>query len=402
MSQPLSLKKIASVAAAAVGLALAVTLFKSESGPHASEKAAPPKATSNASSQPDPSVDLTPSQLATIKIGTVGTHPFPLDEEAVGSITFADDLSTQVFPDYQGKVIKCLAELGDQVKKGQPLYTIESPDLIQAESNLIGAAATLDLTRKELIRAKELDGNSGVSERELEQAVSDEQTAEGALKAARDAVRVFGKTDAEMDDMIASRKIDPALVVVSPISGEVTAFSAPPGYLVQPGNPPAPFIVTNISVKWMLADVIESEIPLFHLGQSVEVKVTAYPDRVFHGKISKIYASVDPNTHRATIRSEISDPKNELRTGMLANFVIRVRKPVEAPSLPANGLVREPDGTMSAWVTTDRHHFVQRVVKTGIRTDDQVEILQGLQPGELAVTDGAVFLSNMLEAPPSD
>jgi membrane fusion protein, heavy metal efflux system len=70
--------------------------------------------------------------------------------------------------------------------------------------------------------------------------------------------------------------------------------------------------------------------------------------------------------------------------------------------VPANGIVREPDGTMTAWVTTDRRHFSQRVVKIGLRTDDQVEILAGLQPGELVVTDGAVFLSNMLEAPPSD
>jgi len=190
--------------------------------------------------------------------------------------------------------------------------------------------------------------------------------------------------------------------VFSPISGEVTSFDGPVGLLVQPGNPPAPFTVTNVSVKWMLASVIESDIPLFHLGQPVEVKVMAYPDHVFQGKVSKIYASVDPDTHRATIRSEISDPHNELRPGMLANFVIRVHRPVEATSIPANGVVRESDGTMTVWVTTDRRHFSQRVIKTGLRTDDEVQILDGLRPGELVVTDGAVFLSNMLEAPPSD
>jgi len=80
----------------------------------------------------------------------------------------------------------------------------------------------------------------------------------------------------------------------------------------------------------------------------------AFPDRTFKGKVSKIYETVDPNTHRVTIRSEITDPKDELRPGMLANFVIRVRGPVEATAVPANGVVREPDGTMAAWVTTDR------------------------------------------------
>ncbi len=328
---------------------------------------------------------------------------FPVEKETVGNISFADDLSVQVFPSYQGKIIKSLVELGDEVQKGQPLYTIDSPDLIQAESTLIGAAAALELTSKELARAKDLyTTNVGVPQRELEQAVSDEQTAEGALKAARDAVRVFGKSEAEIDQIIASRRIDPVLVVPSPISGQITSFNGPPGLLVQPGNPPAPYTVANVSVKWMLADVVESDIPFFHLGQPVQVKVMAYPDREFRGKISKIYAAVDPDTHRATIRSEITDPKNELRPGMLANFVIGIHGPVQATAIPANGVVREADGTMTVWVTTDRHHFVQRVVKTGLRRDDQVQILAGLQPGELVVADGAVFLSNMLEAPPSD
>jgi membrane fusion protein, heavy metal efflux system len=294
-------------------------------------------------------------------------------------------------------------ELGDAVQKGQPLYTIDSPDLIQAESTLIGAAATYELTAKELARARDLyTTNVGVPQRELEQAVSDAQTAEGALKAARDAVRVFGKSEAEIDQVITSRRIDPVLVVPSPISGQITAFNGPPGLLVQPGNPPAPYAVANVSLKWMLADVVESDIPFFHVGQPVRVKVTAYPNRVFRGKISKIYAAVDPNTHRETIRSEVTDPRNELRPGMLANFVIRVQDAVEATAIPASGVVREGDGTMTAWVTTDRHRFVQRVVKTGLRRDDEVQILAGLQRGELVVTDGAVFLSNMLEAPPTD
>ncbi|MGB2640819.1 MAG: efflux RND transporter periplasmic adaptor subunit, partial [Candidatus Acidiferrum sp.] len=173
-------------------------------------------------------------------------------------------------------------------------------------------------------------------------------------------------------------------------------------FLVQPGNDPAPYSVADVSIKWMLADVIESDIALFRLGQPVQVQVMAYPDRVFKGKVSKIYSTVDPNTHRVTIRSEIADPKDELRPGMLANFVIRVHNPIEATAIPANGVVREADGAMTAWVTSDRRHFVQRVVSTGLRRDGQVQILSGLHPGELVVTDGAVFLSNMLEAPPSD
>ena len=361
-------------------------------------------ANTNASqeSAPKPSVsslDLSPSQLNSIKIEAVGSYLFRVEKEAVGNIDFADDLSVQVFPAYQGTIIKTFVELGVRVQKDQPLYTIKSPDLIQAESNLIGAAATFELTNKELARVQ---GLGGIAEREKEQATSDQQTADGALKAARDAVLVFGKTNAEIDQMIALRKTDPALVVRSPISGTVTSFNAPPGLLVQPGNLPAPYSVANVTVKWMLANVSETEIPFFHLGQPVQVKVMAYPDRVFQGKVSKIYATVDPNTHRVTIRSEIADPHDELRPGMLANFVISVQNPVESIALPGNGVVRESDGTMTAWVTADRHHFEQRILQTGLRNDNQVQILAGLQRGELAVTDGAVFLDNMLSAPPSD
>jgi len=342
-------------------------------------------------------VDLSSSQLNAIKIEPVGTYEFPVERETVGNISFADDLSVQVFPAYQGTIIKAFVELGAQVEKDQPLYTIKSPDLIQAESTLIGAAATFELTNKELDRVK---GLPGIAQRELEQATSDQQTADGALKAARDAVLVFGKTDAEIDQMIASRKIDPALVVHSPISGQITSYAAPPGLLVQPGNPPAPYTVSNVSVKWMLANVIESDMALLHLGEPVQVKVMAYPNRVFRAKVSKIYPMVDPNTHRATVRSEIEDPRDELRPGMLANFVIRVDGPMAGIAVPANGVVREPDGAMTAWVTTDRRHFEQRIIKTGLRRDDRVQILGGLLQGELVVTDGAVFLSSMLSAPP--
>jgi membrane fusion protein, heavy metal efflux system len=355
-----------------------------------------------ATNKPSGTVDVSASQLAAIKIEPVGAYMFPVENEAVGNIDFDEDLSVQVFPPYQGTIIETLAEIGNDVKKDQPLYTIKSPDLIQAESTLIGAAATFELDNKELARAKNLSGTNGVSVRELEQATSDTQTAEGSLKAARDAVRVFGKTDSEIDQMISSRQIDPALIVRSPISGRITARNAQPGFFVQPGTAPAPYSVADVTIKWMLASVVEADIPRVRLGQPVEARVMAFPNRVFQGKVSKIYATADSNTHRVTIRSEISDPRDELLPGMLANFVIRVQSPLEAIAIPENGVVREGDGTMTAWVTTDRHRFTQRIVKTGLRRDGRVQILEGLQRGELAVSDGAVFLSNMLAAPPSE
>jgi cobalt-zinc-cadmium efflux system membrane fusion protein len=385
------------VSVTAAAIIVATGLLESGCGRGQATNADTPAKSDSSSSEA--TLDLSPSQLNTIKIEPVGSYLFPVEKDAVGNIDFDEDLSVQVFPAYQGTILKTFGELGARVQRDQPLYTIKSPDLIQAESNLIGAAATLDLTNKELARVQ---GLGGVSEREKEQATSDQQTAEGALKAARDAVLVFGKTNAEIDQMIASRKTDPALVVRSPIAGKITYKVAQPGFLVQPGNVPAPYSVADVAIKWMLANVSETDVPLFHLGQPVQVKVMAYPDHAFQGKVSKIYETVDPNTHRVTIRSEIADPLDELRPGMLANFVIRVRNPVEATAIPANGVVREADGTMTAWVTADRRRFEQRIIKIGLRNDERVQVLEGLRRGELVVADGAVFLSNMLSAPPSD
>jgi membrane fusion protein, heavy metal efflux system len=401
MKHPVSAsKRFAALLVTVAAIAGAIRLIESDHSQGEATANPPQQAPAQpGTSSSEPALDLTATQLQTIKVAPVGSYLFPVDKEAVGSIDYDEDVSVPVFPAYQGTIIQALVDLGADVQKEQPLYTIKSPDLIQAESTLIGAAATFELTNKELLRVQ---GLGGIAEREKEQAVSDQQTAEGALKAARDAVRVFGKTDAEIDQMIASRRIDPALVVRSPITGKITAKDAQPGFLVQPGNLPAPYQVSDLSTKWMLANALESEIPLYHLGQPVQVRVMSYPDRVFRGRVSKIYESVDSDTHRVTIRSEIEDPHNDLHPGMLANFVIRVHDPVESTALPAAGVVRESDGTMTAWVTTDRRHFVQRVVKIGLRKDDEVQILNGVRPGELAVTDGAVFLSNMLGAPPSD
>jgi cobalt-zinc-cadmium efflux system membrane fusion protein len=299
---------------------------------------APAKTEASAQQPPNPSpsaptVELSDSQRSSIKMETVDQYPFPVEKEAVGSISFDEDQL-----------------------------------VVSAESTLISAAATFELTSKELVRAKELLGTNGVSQRELEQATSDQQTAEAALKVARDALQALGKTDAEIDQLIAAGKIDSTL------------------------NP----------TKWVVANVTESDSPLIQMGQPVKVRVVSFPGRAFEGKVSKVYATVDPNTHRMPLRCEIADPKNELRPGMLASVVFQVSEPVESIAIPVNGVVREGDGTMTAWVTADRRHFVQRTIKTGLQMDGKYQVLDGLQRGEMAVTDGAIFLDNMLQAPSDD
>ena len=347
-------------------------------------------------------VELKRSQLGAITIAPVGEHEFVYRKQAVGTIDFNQDMNVQVFTPYQGRIIQTYADLGDQVKKGQVLFTIESPDFIAAESSLIGAAATLDQTTSALKRAIKLYAAHGIDQNDYETAVANQQTAEGALKAARHAVAIFGKTEVEIDHIVAKRQIEPALVVKSPIIGRVTARNAAPGLLEQPGTPPAPYSVSDLRTKWMVANVIESDAPLYRLGQPIQASVMALPGRIFEGKISRLGRSLDPNTHRIVVRCEIADPRDELIPGMLANFAIRVQDPVTSIAIPVNGVVRNGDGSFAAWVTTDRRRFTQRTVTLGEPLDGQYPVLTGLKRGELAITDGAVFVSNILYAPPTD
>jgi cobalt-zinc-cadmium efflux system membrane fusion protein len=212
---------------------------------------------------------------------------------------------------------------------------------------------------------------------------------------------VFGKSDAEIDAIVAKRKIDPALVVTSPISGRVTARMAQPGLLVQPGSAPAPYSVADLSTMWMVANAPESDSPLFHVGQDVRVKVMAFPDRDFQGKITVIGATVDPNTRTVMVRSEVSDPKHELRPGMFSTYVIHTGDPISAVAVPLDGVAREGDGSMSVWVTTDRRHFTRRTVQIGMQQDGFDQISSGVRSGELIVTKGAILLSNMLNSTPA-
>jgi membrane fusion protein, heavy metal efflux system len=346
--------------------------------------------------QPD-TVTLTDSQLHSIAVARITQRPFLLQREAVGNIDFNENASVQVFSPYQGRIIRAFVDLGDEVKKDRVLFTIESPDFLTAESNLISAAATLVQTDSALARAKKLYADKAIDQNDYETAVANQQSAEGALKAARDAVAIFGRTPGEIDHIVATREVDRALIVKSPIGGRITARSAAPGLLVQPGSTPAPYCVADESTMWMLADVPESDTVDIKVGEPVTASILALPGRVFAGKVTAVGASIDPNSRRLTVRSEIKNPGHELRSGMFATFFIRTGDSVLSAGVPLAGVVREGDGTLSVWVVgSDPHVFTHRSVKIGLQQDGYDQILEGASPGDTVAVDGAIFLSNIL------
>jgi membrane fusion protein, heavy metal efflux system len=383
-------------AAAAVVLILVIAGITYLQADSSGAAAADPEPT--AATAVNGTIELTDAQLKSITVEGAAERDFPQEKEAYGSIDFNEDMSVQVFTPYQGRIIEAFPILGDQVEKGQILFTIESPDLIQAESTLIAAAGVLDLTTRALKRARDLYQQQALAQKDLEQAESDQQTADGALRAARDAVRIFGKSDAEIDRVIKTRQVDRSLIVPSPIAGVVTARNAQPGLFVQPANPPAPYTVADISTVWLLANVAESDSAAYRVGQGVKVSLLAFPGRIFTGKISRIATAVDPNIHRLLVRSEVPDPNHELRPGMFASFVIDTGEAFRSTAVPLESVIRQGDGTMMVYVTTDRRHFTQRVVKIGLQRDGYRQILDGLRPEELVATKGALLLDNIINS----
>lgn len=342
-------------------------------------------------------IDLSTTQVRLIEVETVADHDFIQKQDALGNVAFNDDRSVQVFPPYAGKITEIYSDVGRDVAKGAPLYAIDSPDLQQAESTLIAAAGVKDLTQQALDRARTLYAAQGIAQKDLQQALSDHQTALGNYSSAADALRIFGKSQHQIEQLIQNKKVDARLMVYSPLAGRITSRNAAIGTLTQPGNAPAPFVVSDLSTLWMIANVTESDVTTLALGQILDVTLTAFPGRHFRGHVTYIGTALDPNTHRLPVRTEISDPTHELHPGMLANFIIQTSHVLHAPGLPLDAVVREGDGTLSVWTTTDRRRFFKRSIQIGLQQDGLYQVISGIKPGEMVASKGAIFLSHAYE-----
>ena len=355
-----------------------------------------PEPTQQSESSPSNSITITEEQARQVRVEPVRMREFIAQRSAVGYVDFNQDTTVQVVSPYSGRIRQVPVRAGDSVKKGQALYTVDSPDLVQAISSLIAAAGVRSLATRNLERARKMFDIQAAAQKDLDQALSDQQSAEGAYQAARDAVRIFGKTDAEMDKIISSRKVSGEMTVFSPIAGKVVARNAAPGMLVQPGSTPAPVSVADTAAKWVIANVTEYDAPKLKLGLPAKISITAMPGKTFMARIVNIGASVDPATRRVPVRTEVQDPDGELQQQMLATFVFDISPPIMSTAISPNGVVREGDGTMTAFVMTDGREFTRRALKVGMEQNGFVQVLEGLSDGEKVAGDGAIFLSNAI------
>jgi cobalt-zinc-cadmium efflux system membrane fusion protein len=352
----------------------------------------------------------TKEQWAGFKIEPVRLVSFRPEQVTEGSIAIDDDLTTPVFSPYSGRVIRLIAKLGDHVEQGAPLFEIQASEFVQVQNDLITALANLQTARSQLTmaqttekRAHELYLAQGGALKDWQQAQTDLVTAQNtvradeiALHSVRRRLRILGKDDTEIAALEAqpTQKLDSVATVRAPIAGIITQRQIGIGQFINStaaGASNPVYTIGNLSTVWLIANVREIDAPAMQVGLPVEVHVLAFPGRVFKAKISWVAPSIDPNTHRLSVRADVENPDRELKPGMFANFSIITGEAATAPAVPQRAIVYEGE-TARVWVAGEDGTIAARSVRVGQTADGMVEILGGLTEGEKVVTSGALFI----------
>ena len=336
----------------------------------------------------------TSAQLKTLSIATVSTGDFQGIEVTDGSIELNGDLTTPVYSPFSGRVTRVIAKPGDVLRRGAPLATIDAAEFVQAQNDLIAAMAQTKLARTNDSRKRSLYEGKGGSLQDWQQAQADLSTAEVALKAVRNRLRILGKTDADIDKLETSDNMDATATLAAPIGGVVVDRQVGPGQYVQSGAGTPLFTLADISSVWLVANVREEDAPLIRKGQAVEVSVAAFPARIIKARVTYVAAQVDPTTHRLTVRAEIPNPDGALKPEMFATFHIITSDGTQSPSVPESAVVY--DGTDAhVWVvqgTGGDQVIGLRAIKVGRGAGGDVQVLDGLKAGERIVTRGSLFI----------
>jgi len=228
---------------------------------------------------------------------------------------------------------------------------------------------------------------------DLQNAEHDVRAAEAVLAATRGRLRVLGKSEAEIAQLERGQGIDRVARVTSPIAGTVITRKVGPGQYVRPDNAEPLFVMADLTTMWVLANVAETDAPLIHVGQSMEVHVLAYPDAIFTARIAYIGAAVDAATRRVNVRCVVDNRDQKLKPEMFATFRIVTNAAEPSPAVPVGALVHEGDAT-SVWVAQPEQGFVRRLVTVGVEQEGYAQIVTGLRLGEQVAAEGSLFLSN--------
>jgi membrane fusion protein, heavy metal efflux system len=339
----------------------------------------------------------TPEQLKTLTIEPVGERQFQGIEVTDGSIALNGDLTTPVYSPYSGRVTRVIAKPGDVLKKGAPLAAIDASEFVQAQNDLVAARAAEKLARTNETRKHGLFDAQGGSLQDWQQAQADLATAEVALQAVRNRLKILGKSETDIEALQSSDRLDATVELPAPIDGVVVDREVGPGQYVQAGAGTPIYTLADVSSVWLVANVREEDAPLIHKGQPVEVHVTAFPNRTFKARVTFVSATVDPNTHRLPVRAEIANTDGALKPQMFATFSIITSAGINSPFVPEGAVVYDGSEARVYVVQSDakdaRKSLISiRAIKVGLTEGRDVQVLDGLSAGERVVTRGSLFI----------
>lgn len=366
-----------------------------------------PVAWAQAAAKGGDTVRISADQLHQLSVMKVELYPFQTQKPAIGQIAFNEDTSTVVLTPFNGRVIRLIAKVGDKVKRGDPLFEIDSPDVVQPQNEFIAAAAEVNKARSQLglaeiaeRRHRDLyEGKAGAlkewqqAQADLVAAQNDMRSTETALDAARHRLSILGLTAADIAALQEKGAIKRAVAIPAPIDGTVIARKVGPGQYVRNDPGEALYTIADLSTVWLKAYVPESDISSVHVGQETEVRVAALPNRIFKARITVIGAATDLATRRVVVRSEIPNPDGALKAEMFASFRIATSETEPAPAVPDEAVIRQGESAV-VWVAQEPMLFRRRQVTIGLEQDGRLQIRDGLRPGESIVARGAIFIEN--------
>lgn len=336
-------------------------------------------------------VTLTAAQREKIQTYTVAPTKYHKTTAATGVVDFDNDQATSVLAPFGGPVSRLLVSVGDQVKPGDPLAEVDSPDFAAAISAYRKALTTAKTLRQVADMDKDLLQHNGVAQREEEQAQTDAINAEADRDASLQALVSLNLNPQAIKDLQASQPISrPGGMINSPIAGTVVEKLITPGELLTAGSTPC-FTVADLSRVWVMAQLFGSDLASVSVGDPVEVE-SAIATNTFSGTVDNISALVDPTTRSVMVRVVVDNPGDFLKKQMYVNVRIQSRHENTGLLIPVSAVLRDDVNLPFVYVVQPDGSFARRHVTLGYRMGDQYDIPEGLQAGDQIVVDGAIFI----------
>jgi membrane fusion protein, copper/silver efflux system len=294
------------------------------------------------------------------KMATVQSAQMPGIVETTGQVTFDDRRVANIISRVGGRIEQVHVSQWDTVRRGQPILTLYSPDLMTAEAEYLQARATVPA----------LAGGSA----------GDKDFARSMVEAAVRKLLLLGIDRSQIESITTAA---PTFVMRAPISGTIVQNQALRGSAVNPGD--VLYSVGTLDDVWITGDIYEDELARVHVGQKLEAVTTAYPDQVFRGIIARISPNVDPNTHTLQIRCQVANPDLRLKPQMLAVVKIVV-EPGQALIVPLIAVVFETDDYFAYVDAGDDRIERRKVVIGSWNQQGYARVISGLSPGDRVVT----------------